>query len=204
MFRDVAFSFWPPSVDRANARPGTTEGGLLMKLIESFHCPGCGKDTPKPLCEQKTIARFWSKVRKTDKCWIWVGQMQPPSFKYGRFMLKKRPLFAHRVSWEINNGPIPEGLYVLHSCDNPPCVNPSHLSVGTKKENSRQMVERGRGRHQIYRGEDHPNSKLSEENISDIRRLASDGMAKKEIGMRFGVSDTMVGYIVRRKSWGHI
>lgn len=91
--------------------------------------------------------RFWSKVNKTDTCWIWVGARKSGKFNYGKIGAggaKNGWRRAHIVAWELTRGLVPHGLYVLHNCDNPPCVNPHHLRLGTLKDNSRDMVERNR------------------------------------------------------------
>ena len=90
------------------------------------------------------VARFWSRVRRSDGCWEWIGVRTVK--RYGRHTepLTGRKLRAHRLSWEIHFGPIPDGLCVLHHCDNPPCVRPDHLFLGTDKDNSVDRVRKGR------------------------------------------------------------
>lgn len=90
--------------------------------------------------------RFWEKVdqRGPDECWLWTAGCFTDG--YGSFRLGGRSLRAHRVSYEVSTGPIPEGLVVMHSCDTPLCVNPAHLSVGTVGDNSRDMVSKKRHR----------------------------------------------------------
>jgi len=86
--------------------------------------------------------RFWRYVEKTSSCWIWKGAKQP--FGYGVILFRKKYVGAHRVSWILNEGEIPEGLSVLHHCDTPACVNPRHLFLGTQKDNIRDGIAKGR------------------------------------------------------------
>jgi hypothetical protein len=88
--------------------------------------------------------RFWPRVRKSTGCWEWTGGRYK-SGGYGQFKASVGQVRAHRFSWELHNGPIPDGMWVLHRCDNPPCVRPEHLYLGTVRENVRDMIERGRG-----------------------------------------------------------
>jgi hypothetical protein len=91
------------------------------------------------------VGRFWSKVDKSGECWVWTAKALCEN-GYGRFYVGKKPLRAHRYSWELANGPITDGLFVCHRCDNPPCVNPAHLFLGTHQDNMQDMVAKGRSR----------------------------------------------------------
>lgn len=86
--------------------------------------------------------RFWNKVDRSGDCWTWQGSRDRKG--YGRVSVNQRPVLAHRFSWTLSHGPIPDGLCVLHKCDNPPCVNPEHLFLGTIADNNRDMVAKGR------------------------------------------------------------
>lgn len=97
---------------------------------------------------EKQIKRFWSNVKKTRGCWWWVGAKF--SNGYGRFWASKEYL-AHRASWLLINGSVPKGLHVLHHCDNPSCVRPEHLFLGTQKDNMIDMRIKGRGDKHHYR-----------------------------------------------------
>lgn len=88
---------------------------------------------------------FWLKVTKTDTCWLWTGRRDKNG--YG----KVGAALSHRVFWELHNGHIPDGLYVLHHCDNPPCIRPTHLFLGTQADNVRDMAAKGRGKGWGYR-----------------------------------------------------
>lgn len=95
--------------------------------------------------------RFWSKVRKGDGCWEWTAWIN--SNGYGEFTKDHKNLKASRVSWILTYGPIPDGLFVCHHCDNPPCVRPDHLFLGTPLDNMRDMIAKGRGAHQKRRAQ---------------------------------------------------
>ena len=89
----------------------------------------------------KRIARFWSLVEKTETCWLWRGPQIPQG--YGEFCNQKA-ILAHRFSWQLAHGPIPVGLYILHTCDVPLCVNPDHLWAGTQQDNIRDCLRKRR------------------------------------------------------------
>lgn len=107
--------------------------------------------------------RFWQYVDKTDYCWIWKGCLHHTG--YGIIRINYQNVQAHRASWELHNGEIPEGLWVLHHCDNPPCVNPEHLFLGTNVDNMRDKLQKGRA----MQGTDHCLSKLNPDIVREIR-----------------------------------
>jgi len=144
------------------------------------------------------ISRFWSKVKVagSNECWLWQAGTNDQG--YGTFRLGNMNR-AHRVSFEITNGPIPEGLDVLHTCDNPPCVNPHHLWLGTNLDNVIDRETKQRGNHP--RGESHGRAKLTEEQARYIR--ASFECARV-LATRFRISKTQVKDIKNKRAWKHI
>ena len=143
--------------------------------------------------------RFWKKVDKRGSggCWDWTGGKVRG---YGEIWINGKMVRAHRFSWEIHNGPIPEGTCVCHHCDNRSCVNPAHLFLGTYADNVHDMLAKGRG----YRacGKANGNSKLTEQDIHKIRILIKDKrLSLKKIGFMFGVSGTAISWVKLGKSW---
>jgi hypothetical protein len=128
-------------------------------------------------------------------CWIWTGARSEQA--YGYLTIDGKEVKAHRYSYELHKGPIPDGLDVLHSCDNPPCVNPDHLFLGTGLENLADASAKGR----MARGERHYLAKLTEAQVRQVRELYAAGVTQKDLAVRFGTSRGNVGYIVRRERW---
>lgn len=145
----------------------------------------------------KVQSRFWDKVKKSDGCWEWQGAVG--SHGYGNFYDGTKYWTAHRYSHFMNKGDI--GLFVLHSCDNKRCVNPAHLRSGTAKENTADMVKRG----QITSGEKSYWSKLTENDVLNIRKLYRDGVGtQEEIGRKYGVGQAAIFKIIHKQRWKHI
>ena len=147
--------------------------------------------------------RFWAKVRKGegDGCWVWTASIR--SDGYGRLRVGGTTKLTHRVSWELNCGALPDGLCVLHRCDNPPCVNPDHLFLGTHQDNIRDRDQKGRNGHCL--GQKHGRSKLKTEDVMRMRRIFSTGkIEQKTLAQFFGVSDATVSFIITRKRWAHL
>ena len=151
----------------------------------------------------KTVEeRFWANVEKLgeDDCWERLGGKSGTNQAYGRIRAFGKQDYAHRVSWILHFGEIPEGLVVRHDCDNPGCVNPRHLVLGTHKDNMRDMTSRGRA----CKGNDHHLSKLTEAVVATIRREHANGVSKSALGWRYGVTPHTIGHIVRRITWKHV
>ncbi len=149
------------------------------------------------MSELKSEVRFWKFVDKTDTCWLWTGCVQ----RYGQFAPhQSRAIKAHRFSWIIHYGQIPEGMHVLHRCDNPPCVNPEHLFLGTHKDNMADMVSKGRQ----TLGEDNPSAKLKGVDVRAIRNRCKEGFSGKQLSEVFRVSRSTIYAIKNRHIWKHI
>jgi len=144
--------------------------------------------------------RFWEKIdKKSDKeCWEWLASVDEHG--YGYFYSDKR-IKAHRYSWELyNNREIPDDLFVCHTCDNPSCVNPHHLFIGTNQDNQLDAVRKGRN--YFPYGEMQANSKLTEQDVKEIRFLYSSGnYTLAELGNLYGVTFQQISRIVNRKRW---
>ena len=142
--------------------------------------------------------RFWDKVNVggSKDCWVWTGCKRPGG--YGQIRYDRRIQKSHRVSWKINCGDIPEGLCVLHKCDNPSCVNPNHLWLGTYQDNSTDMVNKERQ----SKGENLPQSKITQVYADCIRTAYANGDATyRQLAKEFNISRSTIWYIVTNQTW---
>lgn len=180
--------------------------------------------------KKQRLERFWARVHKlASGCWEWMGCRDKAGYGQVRFAGKARR--AHRVAWFLTKGPIPKGLCVLHKCDNPPCVNPEHLWLGTRPENSHDMTLKGRqavgdrnaarlyperrprgDRHGLHlhpecaaKGERNGTAKLTEAAVLTIRRrYAKEDVSTYSLAVEFGMSRTAIDFIVRGETWKHV
>lgn len=152
------------------------------------------------------VERFWSKVRPEigDACWIWAGSRD--NCGYGKIRIVRSASMAHRLSWEIHYGPIPAGLCVLHRCDNPPCVRPDHLFLGTHQENMRDRDMKGRGGESkpTRHGEGHVRAKLSEASVRWAREAVAGGRTMEAVAKELGVVRSTVGRAVSGHNWRRV
>jgi hypothetical protein len=162
--------------------------GAVCRKRKARLCRSCYRAAPRTTRER----RFWAKVTTGDGCWEWAGYTD--SYGYGQLQTGlKEP--AHRVSWEINVGPIPEGLQVLHHCDNPPCVRPDHLFLGTQSDNIKDMWAKGRGQSGAI---------LTVADVRAIRQGAALGQQMPEMAQTYGVSTTAIRDVVTGRRWGSV
>jgi hypothetical protein len=152
--------------------------------------------------------RFWKYVHKTDDCWLWTGKSLT-DFGYGLINMGGKYgkiERAHRVSWLIHYGPIPDGMFVCHQCDNPLCVRPDHLFLGTPADNNHDMQRKGRyDRVKRAKGERHWNASLTNEQVIAIREeYARGGITQLALASKYSITVQNINRIVHRQVWKHI
>ena len=140
-------------------------------------------------------ARFWSKIEKTDGCWLWKGSLNP--YGYGRFPIKGIYTLAHRLAYKLLKGAIPKGLFCLHKCDVRKCVNPDHIFLGTAQDNTKDMLEKRRQAN----GTKVNTNKLTED---QVRVIIKDERPNRQIAKDYDVSDVCIGLIKRRINWKNL
>ena len=182
------------------------------------------------MADANTPEKFWSRVDKTGDCWNWTGPKVGRT-NYGKLSWHGKDYRAHRLAWELTNGPIPEGLCVLHKCDNPSCVRPDHLWLGTFDDNNKDMARKGRSAlgkrnghsthpdsypkgdahysrqqpERVLRGEKHSRAVFTEDQVREIRNTYSSGnTSAAKLAKHYGVSVYAVYAVIRRWNWKHV
>lgn len=172
----------------------------LRKGQAKYCSPQCYQESTRHLSVEDN---FWQHVQKTDSCWIWIGTVTQSG--HGVIVSRKlgKRTGAHRISWELHYGSIPEGIVVCHNCpggDNPSCVNPEHLFLGTQSDNMADAKNKKRA----PRGSHHHASKFDESQIQLIYDLSHAGKSHREIAKELGVTHMTIGRILRGQSWQHV
>jgi hypothetical protein len=173
----------------------------------------------------KIVARFWSRVDANrseivsphvdSPCWVWTAGKTTSG--YGTLAVGESHILTHRASWLLNHGPIPDGLFVLHRCDNRACVRPDHLFLGTHLDNARDKEAKGRGGQlrgaanpsskrpeRLPRGEAHARSKLTTDSVLAIRARRASGEAIAVLAGEYGVNHTTIRKVLAGKLWAHV
>jgi hypothetical protein len=165
---------------------------------------------------QDIISRFWAKVHKTDGCWLWTASKRHKGYGAFAYTLDGKMIHdrSHRFSYRLHVGEIPPGLFVLHRCDTPACVNPVHLFLGTNQDNVRDMHAKGRAVKpgsnpnkppRWAKGERHHAAKFTVQDIQNIRtRYAAGGVSYSQLAREYNTGTSAIAKVVLRLRWRHV
>lgn len=145
--------------------------------------------------------KFWARVNKSDDCWVWGGYLLPNGYGVTSRTKDGAKALAHRAAWQLVNGPIPRGMDICHTCDNPSCARPEHLFVGTRSDNMRDCASKNRllGSNGKCRGENHPSHKLTWDKVREIRARSNE--SHSALGREYGVTHRMIRLIRLNEVW---
>jgi len=193
----------------------TSQNSESLHVNHARFCGACGKPSTAKYCDTECYRtwqrsrpvedRFWAKVNKQGPqtataegvCWDWTSNVVGrPGFLYGQLCVHGKSVYAHRYAYELEHGPIPAGLHILHACDRPICVRASHLRVGTHADNLRDAASKNR--FNVPRP-NHARRKLTEAQVTEIRNLHRVGMLQVELAERFHVTKACINQIVNGK-----
>jgi len=157
---------------------------------------------------KSVVDRFWEKVDRfgpvhptlQSRCWNWSGGKNTTG--YGQFWFEVDHILVHRLSWIWRFGDVPDGLYVLHRCDNRACVRSDHLFLGTYKDNAQDREAKGRGADR--KGEKHGRALLSETDVIDIYTRCKNGERQIDVAASYGVAQITISNIMTKRHWRHV
>ncbi len=150
--------------------------------------------------EPDFIERFEAKLDKSGDCWLWTASVAGKGYGQMKLPKQRKQEYSHRLAYMIYKGPIPEGIQVCHTCDTPKCCNPDHLFLGTCKVNLEDMAAKNRSTH----GEKNAASKLTEEDVRQIRVLLSEGIQQHRIAALFNVGQMAISRINTGARWRRV
>ncbi len=172
-----------------------------MKPIYRDHKIRASSKGLRPRTMEEVRVAFWVRVEKTSNCWKWIGATQPDGYGSVTFHGQRWP--AHKFAFFLTHGKVTKGLFILHKCDNKGCVNPDHLYEGTTKDNARDASQRGRLN--PHRGESCSTSKLTTQNVIEIRkRYRWYKVPASLLAKEYGVCRQLINGIIARKKWAHV
>lgn len=165
------------------------------------------KSRKKPMLEKswhqlsaKERLNKFIKVNEENQCWIWTGGKNKKG--YGSLSYNGKTTIAHRLSYELYIGQIPNEMLICHHCDTPSCINPGHLFLGTNLDNSNDKFSKGRNKSSP--GQRNGNSKLTDDQVRSIKKKLKNGVKVSDISKQYEVSETNISYIKKEKTWSHI
>lgn len=176
-------------------RCGRPNDGRATRKFCSRACADAAKSAPLRALGD----RFWEKVELTPGCWLWTGYRDRRG--YGTITVDRKVTRAHRLSYEMAVGAVPDGQWVLHTCDNPSCVRPDHLFLGTHADNMADASRKGRMPGGHLAGQDHPHAKLTNAQAAEIRALCASGAKRVHLARLYGVSRDAIQKIVNGVSY---
>lgn len=202
--------------ERAAATPGDKKNPVFLlafpkkrrqkhrMIVTNLPTPGHVVPSTEIEITPQSARNFWAKVKKTeDGCWEWTGYRNPAG--YGRLTLNRCPILCHRVSYVMHFGDFDDQMLVCHHCDNPACVRPEHLFLGTDKDNADDRDYKGRWKSKNpAKGNRVWCAKLDDQKVVQIRELHADGISQRELARRFRVDRNAIRLVVKRIGWKHV
>lgn len=187
--------------------------GKTLRYNANNRCVACERDVQAGVKRQEKsrAERFWLRVNKNGPiapnlgtpCWLWTGGTN--DLGYGRCSVDNQHWLTHRYAWYLEHGEFDLSLAICHGCDNPPCVRPDHLFSGTRADNNKDMFDKGRAAIVSLPGVKHPQARLTEESVREIRaKYATGNYAQTVLAKEYGVKQAQISSIVRGESWRHL